>query len=159
MSARNAKRACESSTEQTYILMPQHINGYGRLFGGRLMEWIDVTAGVVARRHCQHNVTTVAVDNLQFHGPAHENDTVVICGRVTHVGRTSMEIRVEVFVENMDGSRKFINRAYLVMVALDENEKPTPVPGLIIETDEDRSEWEGGLLRDRLRKQRRKEEF
>lgn len=159
MSEIQARPASLSFTEQTHILMPEHINGYGRLFGGRLMEWIDITAGVVARRHSGRNVTTVAVDNLQFHGPAHANDTVVLCGRITYVGRTSMEIRVDVFVENLDGSRKHINRAYLVMVALDESERPTPVPGLLVQTDEDRSEWEGGLLRDRLRKQRREEEF
>ena len=60
------KRVSDSYTEQIHILMPQHINGYKRLFGGVLMEWIDVLAAVVARRHANCNVTTASVDNLQF---------------------------------------------------------------------------------------------
>ena len=159
MSERICKHAAESCTEQVQILMPEHINGYKRLFGGRLMEWIDIVAGVVARRHSGCNVTTAAIDNLQFEGAAHVNNTIVLQGRVTYVGNTSMEVRVDSFVEHLDGSRTKVNRAYLVMVALDENEKPTTVPGLILETDEDRAEWEAGEIRDALRKCRRADKF
>lgn len=159
MSERKAKRASESRAEQIQILMPEHINGYNRLFGGRLMEWIDVVAGVVARRHSGCNVTTAAIDNLQFQGPAHVNSTVVLQGRVTCVGHTSMEIRVDTFVEHLDGSRTLVNRAYLVMVALDEQEHPTAVPDLILETDEDKAEWEAGQRRNALRKQRREQKY
>jgi len=153
------KRVADSRAEQIQILMPEHINGYKRLFGGRLMEWIDIVAGVVARRHSGRNVTTAAIDNLQFEGAAHVNNTIVLQGRITYVGHTSMEVRVDTFVEHLDGSRTKVNRAYLVMVALDEQEKPTPVPGLVLETDEDKAEWEAGQRRNALRKQRRKEQF
>ncbi|MGI5855368.1 MAG: acyl-CoA thioesterase [Candidatus Merdivicinus sp.] len=156
---RPAKTVAESRTEQVQILLPEHINGYNRLFGGQLMQWIDVVAAVVARRHSNCNVTTVSIDNLHFKAAAHVNDTIVLFGQITYVGRTSMEVRVQTFVENMDGVRKLINRAYLVMVALDENEQPTPVPGILPETMEEKFEFEAGSKRNALRKQRREEQF
>ncbi|WP_313132874.1 acyl-CoA thioesterase [Anaerocolumna sp.] len=153
------KRVEESLTEQIQIVMPEHINGSGRLFGGKLMEWIDVVSGVVARRHSQYNVTTAAVDNFQFKAGAHLNDTLVLIGRITYVGNTSMEVRIDTYVESMEGMRKPINRAYFVMVALDEEEKPVKVPRLIVETEAQRAEWEGGKKRTELRKLRRREGF
>lgn len=154
-----AKRAEESYTEQVQILMPGTMNGYSRLFGGRLMGWIDIVAGVVARRHSRRNVTTAEVDSLSFLGPAYENDTIVLCGVVTYVGRTSMEVRVQTFVEELSGEKRLINTAYLIMVALDENERPTEVAPLLIETDEQRREWEAAKKRNELRKLRRKDVF
>ncbi len=123
------KTVQDSITEQVHILMPENLNGYGRLFGGRLMQWIDEVAGVTARRHSGCNVTTAAVSELQFHAAAHVNDVVVLEGRILRVGNTSMEVQVDTFVER-PGERVHINRAKLVMVALDENERPTPVPKL-----------------------------
>ena len=105
------KPASASLTSHVQILMPTDLNGYGRLFGGRLMEWIDVVAGVTARRHSGCEVTTAAVDSLEFHAPAHVNDTIVLEGRVTCTGRTSMEVRVDTFVESLNGERKRVNRA------------------------------------------------
>ena len=148
------KTVAQSRTEQIQILMPEHINGYKRLFGGRLMEWIDVVAAVAARRHSNRNVTTVAVDHLEFRAPAHVNDTVVLVGQLTHVGRTSMEVRVDTFIEELNGERFLINRAYLVMVALDEQDRPTPVPQLVRETLEEVKEWEAGEKRAAYRKSR-----
>lgn len=153
------KRVEESITEQIQLVMPEHINGSGRLFGGKLMEWIDVVASVVAKRHSQSNVTTAAIDNLQFKAAAHLNDTLVLVGRLTYVGNSSMEIRVDTYVESMDGMRKPINRAYLVMVAIDEEENPIKVPRLKVVTESQRAEWEGGKKRTELRKLRRKEGF
>ena len=93
MSTPEAKPVSHSRTQQVQIVMARDINGYGRLFGGRLLEWIDVVAGVVARRHCQCNVTTAAIDNLQFRSPARVDSTLCLIGQLTHVGRTSMEVR------------------------------------------------------------------
>ena len=153
-----ARPARLSRTVQTQIVLNEHINGAGRLFGGRLMEWIDVVAGVTARRHSGCEVTTAAVDSLEFHAPAHVNDTIVLEGRVTCTGRTSMEVRVDTFVESLNGERKRVNRAYLVMVALDaETHQPAPVPPLLVESGEERAEWEAGIRRRELRSQRRRE--
>ena len=121
------KYVSDSYTEQVQILSQSTLNGYNRLFGGRLMQWIDVVAAVVARRHSNRNVTTAAVDNLRFEGPAYANETIVLCGRVTYTGRTSMEICVETYVEELSGEKRLINVAYLVMVALDGHEHPTPI--------------------------------
>lgn len=154
-----AKRVEDSITEQIQILMPIHINGQDRLFGGQLVEWIDVVAAVVARRHSGHNVTTVAIDNLQFKAGAFINNTLVIIGRMTYVGNTSMEVRVDTYVEDLDGIRKVVNRAYIVMVALDDHGNPTPVPGLIIETESQKAEWEAGIRRRALREDRRREGY
>ena len=78
---------------------------------------------------------------------------------MTYVGRTSMEVRVDTYVEDLNGLRKMINRAYLVMVSVDENNNPIPVPGLVIETESQKAECERGMKRYALRKQRRKEGY
>lgn len=148
-----------SRTEQVQILMLDTMNGYNRLFGGRLMEWIDVVAAVVARRHSGRNVTTACVDTLRFDAAAHANDTVILSGCITHAGSTSMEICVRTFVEELDGARRQINKAYLVLVALDENERPTRVPPVIPETDEERREYAEAQKRRELRALRKKEHF
>lgn len=153
------KRISDSLTTHVEILMPADLNGYNRLFGGRLMQWIDVVAGVVARRHSGRNVITAAIDNLQFKEGAYVNNTLVLVGRVTHVGRTSMEVRVDTYVEGLDGMRKAVNRAYLVLVALDEQEQPVEVPGLLLENETERAEWEAGERRRELRSRRRKEGY
>lgn len=153
------KRVSESKTEHVQIILFEHLNGYDRLFGGKLVEWIDVVAAVVARRHSNRNVTTAAIENLQFKEPAYINDTVVLQGRMTYTGKTSMEVRVDTFVEKLNGEKTLINRAYLVLVALDENEKPIEVPKLILETDEEKEEWQAAIRRNELRKQRRIEGY
>lgn len=151
------KRVQDSRTEQVHIVMPSVINGQRRLFGGALMQWIDVVAGVVARRHAGMDVTTAVVDQLSFLAPAHINDTLACVGQITYVGRTSMEVRVDSFVERLDGTRKLVNRAYFVMVAVDPDGNPQRVPGLILETQGEREEWENALKRRQLRDMRRRE--
>ncbi len=153
------KRVDESRTEQVQIISQANLNGYKRLFGGQLMEWIDIVAAVTARRHCEMNVTTVMVDRLHFKKPAHANDLIVLRGQITYVGKTSMEICVRSYVESVTGMRRLINTAYFIMVALDDNEKPVEVPGLIVETEEEKREWEAGKKRYELRKQRQIEAF
>ncbi len=149
------KKVKESRTEHVQILSQSTLNGYKRLFGGKLMEWIDIVAAVTARRHSGCNVTTAAVDSLEFTAAAYANDTLVLIGTVTYVGNTSMEVCVKTYVEALNGERKMINKAYVIMVALDENERPTLVPSLICETEEERREWNLGKLRNEARKQRR----
>ena len=156
---RPAKKVEDSLTEQQYLLTPGHLNHYGRLFGGQLMMWIDEVAGIVARRHANSLITTAAVDNLQFKGPAYMEQVVVLVGKITHVGRSSMEVRVDSYVEDLDGTRRIINRAYLVEVAIDRDGKPIEVPDLILETEVQKAEWEGAEKRKQLRTQRRKECF
>ena len=159
LDASGAKSVSESRTEQVQIVMSEDINGHGRLFGGRLVEWIDIVAAVVARRHSGREVTTVSIDNLNFKAPAHANETVVLIGNVTYVGKKSIEVRVDTFAENLCGKRNMINRAYVVMVALDESENPVPVPALKLENDEQKAEWAAGKKRHELRKIRSLENY
>ncbi len=154
-----SKKVEDSMTETIHMVMPNHLNGANRLFGGILMQWIDETAGIVAMRHAQANVTTASVDNLKFIKGAYQNDLVVVRGKVTYVGRTSMEVRVDTYVESLDGIRRPINRAYFVMVAIDENDRPKPVPRLIVETPQEEAEWEAAKMRAEVRKQRKAEGF
>lgn len=153
------KRVADSKIEMVYQVRPEHLNGAGRLFGGQLMSWIDEIAGLVAIRHSNTDVITVAVDNLRFMRGAYQKDILVLEGRLTYVGKTSMEVRVDTYVETLDGMRHPINRAYLTEVAVDENEKPTSVPELIIETESEKAEWEAGKRRREVRLQRKKEGF
>lgn len=144
--------AAVSYSEQTQIIMPPHINGAGRLFGGVLMQWIDTLASIVAMRHSGHHVTTAAVDTLEFRGPAFQNEMVVLDGRVTWTGNTSMEIRVDTWVESRGVRERLINRAYLIMVAMDEHDRPAKIPPLLVQTDEERAEWELATARKEARR-------
>ena len=156
---RLVKKSEESLTQQQYLICPAHINHYGRLFGGQLLKWIDELAGIVAIRHCGATVTTAAIDNLQFLAPAYPGDMIVLEGRITCVGRSSMEVRVDTFRETLDGTREMINRAYIEMVCINCRGLPQEVPDLLIETDEQRRDFEAAQKRRALRKQRRQEGF
>ena len=115
----------DSIVETVHMVRPNHMNAAGRLFGGMLMQWLDEVAGLVAKRHTRSNVITASVDNLRFIHGAYNGEMVVIIGKVTYVGNTSMEVRVDTYVEHLeDGMRHPINRAYFTMVALDENDRP-----------------------------------
>ena len=153
------KTVDESRVETVHIVRPNHLNGANRLFGGILMQWIDEVAGIVAKRHSMCNVITASVDNLTFLHGAYQNDLVVIEGKMTWVGNTSMEVCVDTYVENILGERKRINNAHFMMVALDENDKPVHVPRLILQTEDEHLAWTHGEERHRIRMQRKKDQL
>ncbi len=153
------KRIADSMVETVHIVRPNHLNGANRLFGGILMQWLDEVAGIVAKRHSMTNVITASIDNLRFLKGAYQNEMVVIIGKLTWVGTSSMEVRVDTYVENKQGERRPINRAYFVMVALDENDKPVPVPRLILESEAEKAEWENAKKRHEIRDARKHEGF
>ena len=150
-----AKTVDDSRVETVHLVRPTHLNGANRLFGGILMQWIDEVAGIVAKRHSMCNVTTASVDNLTFLNGAYNGDMVVIKGKMTWVGSTSMEVCVDTYVENRQGDRERINNAHFMMVALDENDKPVKVPRLILQTDDEELAWRHGEERRRIRIQRK----
>ena len=96
-----SKKVSDSIVETVRIVRPNHLNGANRLFGGILMQWIDEVAGIVAKRHAMTNVITASVDNLTFVRGAFQNEMVVIIGKLTWVGTSSMEVMVETYVENI----------------------------------------------------------
>ena len=139
-----------SRAEQVHIIMPGDCNQTFRLFGGKLMEWVDVVAAVVARRHCACEVTTAAIDRLDFLAPAKLDDIVVLQGRMVYVGRTSMLICVDTYVEDSaceTVNRTHVNRAYVTMVALGRDKRPVAVPALVLETEQQRADFEIGKAR------------
>ena len=149
------KKVSDSIVETVRIVRPNHLNGANRLFGGILMQWIDEVAGIVAKRHAMTNVITASVDNLTFVRGAFQNEMVVIIGKLTWVGTSSMEVLVETYVENIKRERSLINKAYLVMVSIDENDKPVRVPRLTLETEEQKVEWKNAEIRHMIRRERK----
>ncbi|MBQ1311474.1 MAG: acyl-CoA thioesterase [Blautia sp.] len=137
-----------SQVENVYLIRYENINSTGRLFGGQLISWIDEVAGVVAMRHSGLNVTTASIDNLTFKRGAYLNDMVVLIGRMTYVGRTSCEVRVDSYIEDEEGFRREINRAFLTYVAISRDGTPIPIPyGLDVQTISEKARWDGALLR------------
>lgn len=154
------KKVSDSTVETIHIVRPNHLNAASRLFGGMLMQWLDEVAGVVAQRHTRSNVITASVDNLRFIHGVYKGEMVVIKGKVTYVGTTSMEVKVDTYVENLsDGSHHKINTAYFTMVALGDDDKPAKVPRLELETDEERKEWAAAERRREIRMLRKAEKF
>jgi acyl-CoA hydrolase len=139
----------------TQIVMPGHANGVsGVLFGGVMMQWIDVCAGVAAMRHARGNVVTASIDRLDFICPVHVGDIVVLSAQVNYVAKTSLEVGCRVETEDMvSGARRYTTKAYLTFVAVDAQTKPRPVPALEVSTPEDHRRFADGLARrqERLR--------
>ncbi|MEF9941283.1 MAG: acyl-CoA thioesterase [Lachnospiraceae bacterium] len=154
-----ARTVQDSLVETVHVVRPHHLNSGGRLFGGMLMQWIDEVAGLVAKRHTRMNVITASVDNLRFIKGAYQGDAIVLIGKATYVGHTSMEVRVDTYAENRQGERKSINRAYFTMVALDEQDKPTKVPRLIVESESEKYEWDSAVKRREMRDIRKEAGF
>ena len=159
--ARPNKKVSESKVEWTRCVQSMDCNARGTLFGGQLLKWLDEVAGVTGMRHCGYHVTTAAVDNIQFKRAVPLGHLIRLTGRVTYVGNTSMEIRTDCYLEDLEKGLFYpVNRAYFTEVAVDENGRPTKVPyGLEAETPGEEEEMKGAVKRIELRKQRRKEGF
>ena len=155
MTEQEGKRVSDSYMEQVHVIESEHLNRIQTLFGGQLMSWMDILAGAVGGHYSGGSATVVAVDELQIMSPAKLGDTLVYQARVTNVGKTSMEVLIEVDIEDADKTRKRISEAYVLTVALGENGRPTPVPPLIIETKEEQALWEAAEERKERRNKRR----
>lgn len=155
----NETKTCrESFTVKTSIVLPPDTNTYGTLFGGKLMAYIDDVAAIAAMRHGRRNVVTASTDSVDFLHPVYEGNSVCLEAFVTYTGRTSMEIFVKVIAEDLlTGDRNVCAMSFLTMVAVDENGKPTPVPTVVPETDEEKSLYESAKERAEIRKKRRKD--
>jgi acyl-CoA hydrolase len=144
-------------TSQVQIVMNSSVNGAGRLFGGRLMEWVDVVGAVEARRHALSDVTLAGVDSLDFIAPVQLNETVVMDAEVTWTGRTSIEVRVDSYVERLSGERHRVNRAYMIYVAVEPDGRPRQVRPFEPEGGQQQREWTAACRRSEARKARRHE--
>ena len=133
----------------TQIVMPMHTNGVaGVMFGGIMMQWIDVCAGVAAMRHAAGAVLTASIDRLDFLSPVRVGEIVVLQAQVNFGARTSMEVGCRVETEDMHtGKRRYVTKAYLTFVAVDGEGKPRPIPQLELVTDADRRRHADAELR------------
>ncbi len=136
------KRVADSQITLSQLMLPHHANPMGNIHGGVVMQLVDEAGALCAMRHAQHQVVTVAIDSMTFHSPVHVGNLVILNASLTWVGRTSMEVEVCVNAENpLTGECTHTNTAFLVYVALGDDGRPTKVPFLIVETDEERRRW------------------
>ena len=128
-----------SRVDMTQVVLPGDSNAHGNLFGGRLMQWIDIAGAVAAHRHARSNVVTASIDDLHFVEPIRLGDIVVLKASVNWVGRTSMEVGVRILAER-PGSAKQTHAAsaYLTFVAINRRGRPTRVPALLPDTPDER---------------------
>ena len=124
----------------TQIVMPMHTNGVaGVMFGGIMMQWIDVCAGVAAMRHATGAVLTASIDRLDFLSPVRVGEIVVLQAQVNYAAKTSMEVGCRVETEAMHtGVRRYVTKAYLTFVAVDDIGRPRSIQALELTTDEER---------------------
>lgn len=133
------KRPRDSEVNMTQMVLPQHSNASGTVFGGTLVSWIDIAAAVAAMRHAGRVCVTASIDEMHFLRPLRVGQVVNIHAKITMVNKSSCEIMVNVCGENpIEGERFFIAHAFLTFVALDENRKPTAMPGLLLESAEEK---------------------
>ena len=146
------KKAAESLTIMTELVLPNDTNVFGNLMGGRLMYWMDIAAALAAQKHCNAPVVTASVDNISFESPIKLGNVVHIEAKVTRAFNSSMEIHLNVWGEDLTQQYKYkSNEAYYTFVALDPNRKPRPVPQLVAETDDEKKLFDGALRRRQLR--------
>lgn len=137
--SRPAKSVDQSKVILGHVIEPQDANPAGIAHGGVIMKLIDNAAGVVAIRHTRSNAVTASIDRLDFHHPVFIGNLVILKASLNMVGTTSMEVGVRVETEDLiTGEIRHTASAYLTYVALDPNHKPTPVPDLLLNTDEER---------------------
>jgi acyl-CoA hydrolase len=137
-----------SRVETAQVVLPGLTNVHGTIFGGMLMQWIDIAAAIAGARHAQGAVVTASIDRLHFLQPVRLGAVVIIQAQVNFAHRTSMEVGVRVVVEDVrTRARVQATRAYLTFVAVDEAGHPRPVPPLALETDEDRRRFEAASSR------------
>lgn len=134
------------------LVLPNDTNTLNNLMGGRLLHWMDIAAAISAQKHCNRIVVTASVDNVSFKQPIKLGDVITIETKVTRSFNTSVEVRLDVWAENIpSGSRVKSNEAYYTFVALDQDGKTVPVAELIPETAEEIELYEGALRRRQLR--------
>lgn len=145
------KTPSQSITVNTEVVMPNDTNHVGNLFGGKLMQWLDITAAISAQRHCGRVVVTAAINHVSFDKPIKQNSIVTLEAKVTRAFSSSMEIFVDVFLENPStGEKTKCNEAILTFVAIDQNGSPLPVPPIIPETELEKKRFDGALRRRQL---------
>lgn len=148
----SAKPVSASRISIAQLMQPEHANNLGNVHGGWIMKLVDEAGALACMRHAQRRVVTVAIDSMVFRNPIKIGDLVTLTAEVTYVGRTSIEAEVQVQAENpITGERTHTNTAYLVYVALDDSGKPTSVPPLKAETEDEKRKLQEAQERQKRR--------
>jgi acyl-CoA hydrolase len=147
--ARLSKPMSESRISMMEIVMPEHANGLGNVFGGRVMALIDIAGAMSAMRHCRIPVVTASIDRLDFKAPIRVSEFIILHANVNYAGRTSMEVGVKVVGEHpLTGEQRHTCTAYLTYVAVNPaTGQPTEIPDVVPETDEEREWYTAAKLR------------
>lgn len=149
---KKAKNVSESETILSEVMMPVHANHYGSVHGGTILRLVDEAAFVVATKHARKNVVLASMDNIVFKHPVDIGDMLTIKARLCYVGRSSMEVEVEIETDKLkEGKILHIGSAYLTMVALDEKGKPVRIPRLILKTKDEKLKSKEALARRKKR--------
>lgn len=148
----NARPVSDSYAETTQIVLPNDTNTLGNLFGGRLLQWLDINCAISAHRHCKRVVVTIAVNNVSFDRPIKLGDFVTIRSHVSRAFGTSMEVWADVSVEDQQTGEKIpCNSAIYTFVAVDQAGQPTRIPAVVPGTPEEQKRYDGALRRRQLR--------
>lgn len=150
---KNTKSVSDSAVEMREMVMPNHTNSHGNVFGGTVMGWIDIAAAMVSARHCGRPVVTAHIDDIDFIAPIKMGYHVLIQASLNYVGKTSMIVGVKVTSENpTTGESRVTTKAYLTFVALDDLGRPISVIGLTPETPEEIRRFENAKKRVEMKK-------
>lgn len=157
MSGLVPKSPSESKVEMTEMALPNDANVLGNVLGGRVMHWIDLAGAIAAHKHCGSICVTASIDGLSFLNPIKVGQLAHLTAKVVCTGNTSLVTKVEVFSEDMDtGEIKKTSEAFLAFVSLDKNGKPQAVPPLLVQTDEEKIDYEKARVFKKERKEREK---
>ena len=149
---RKTKTISQSRTVLSAVMMPMYANHYGSVHGGTILKLVDEAAFVVATKHARENVVMASVDHIVFKHPVRIGDILNVKAHLCYVGRSSMEVEVEIETERLkEGKVLKVGSAHLTMVGLDEDDRPTVVPGLILKTKQDRQKSRRAFLRRKRR--------
>src|SRR5207245_4436601 len=152
MRQRKGRPVAASKAEMLEVVLPNDANPLGNILGGKVMHLIDMAGAIAAHRHSQSHVVTASVDYVDFRNPIRVGELIILRANINRVFRTSMEVGVKVFSENiLTGERKHTTTAYVTFVAIDEVGRPKPVPPLILKTAVERRRYHEALIRRRIR--------
>lgn len=152
------KAVRESEAETTIVMLPSDANPLGNVFGGMILKYVDLLAGLVAKRHAGHaNIVTASIDSMTFLKPVYIGNALILKARINYVRRSSMEVEVKIEAEDLNKSQKVhTGTAYVTLVALDEKGKPTEVPKLTLNDEEEKIRFQEGQDRMEARLRSRK---
>lgn len=152
------KSPVDSEVQMTEMILPQHTNSMGTVFGGVILSWVDIAAAICAGRHSGKAVVTASIDAMHFLAPIKLGWIVNLKASVNYTSKSSCEVGVKICAENpLTREYHHTASAYVTMVALDSNGRPSPIPELLLQTEQEKRRFDSALRRRKIRLELRKE--